>query len=231
MVGGAVRDLMRGEKVKDIDLEVFGIGPEALKNALSKNFEFDACGLSFGVLKIKHLDIDVALPRRESKRGIGHKGFMIDSDPSLSVAEAAMRRDFTINAMYYDPLDGVFEDPYCGRDDLENGILRHISSKFAEDPLSCYDIPSCLVHNGSQVVNQTMAETLKHIQTIAVYLCRHRWRRYILNRRSLRNILNHRSEIRHKSHYCSDILQSQLVVRLQTSVDYCFPLPSIWFLI
>ena len=135
MVGGAVRDLMRGEKVKDIDLEVFGIGPEALKDALSKNFEFDACGLSFGVLKIKHLDIDVALPRRESKRGIGHKGFMIDSDPSLSVAEAAMRRDFTINAMYYDPLDGVFEDPYCGRDDLENGILRHISSKFAEDPL------------------------------------------------------------------------------------------------
>lgn len=135
MVGGAVRDLMRGEKVKDIDLEVFGIGPENLKEVLSENFEFDACGLSFGVLKIKHLDIDVALPRRESKRGIGHKGFMIDSDPSLSVAEAAMRRDFTINAMYYDPLDGVFEDPYHGRDDLESGVLRHISPKFAEDPL------------------------------------------------------------------------------------------------
>lgn len=135
MVGGAVRDLMRGAKVKDVDLEVFGVAPEKLKEALSGHFEFDACGLSFGVLKIKHFDIDVALPRRETKRGIGHKGFMIDSDPSLSVEEAAIRRDFTINAMYYDPLSGVFEDPYGGRDDLDNGVLRHISPKFAEDPL------------------------------------------------------------------------------------------------
>ena len=135
MVGGAVRDLMRGEKVKDVDIEVFGIGPEKLKEALSGRFEFDACGLSFGVLKIKHLDIDVALPRRETKRGSGHKGFLIDSDPSLSVAEAALRRDFTVNAMYFDLLDGSFEDPYGGREDLMCGVLRHISPKFAEDPL------------------------------------------------------------------------------------------------
>lgn len=136
MVGGSVRDLLVGGKsVKDVDIEVFGIEPEKLQRIIGEKFEFDACGLSFGVLKIKHFDIDVSLPRRESKRGIGHKGFLIDSDPSLSVAEAASRRDFTINAMYYDPLDNKFEDPYCGMNDLREGILRHVSEKFSEDPL------------------------------------------------------------------------------------------------
>lgn len=136
MVGGAVRDLLLGEAhVKDVDLEVFGIAPDKLQEVIGKKFAFDACGLSFGVLKIKHLDIDVSLPRRESKRGVGHKGFLIDSDPNLSIAEAASRRDFTINAMYYDPLNEVVEDPYGGLADLQNRVLRHVSPKFVEDPL------------------------------------------------------------------------------------------------
>ncbi len=136
MVGGSVRDLLLGEQdVKDIDLEVFGLDPKRLQEVIGRQFAFDACGLSFGVLKIKHMDIDVALPRRESKRGIGHRGFLIDADPHLSVAEAASRRDFTVNAMYYDPLAEVFEDPYSGADDLKNRILRHVSPKFVEDPL------------------------------------------------------------------------------------------------
>ncbi len=136
MVGGSVRDLLLGEKhVKDVDLEVFGIAADALQSLIGARFEFDACGLSFGVLKIKHVDIDVSLPRRESKRGEGHKGFLIDSDPFLSIPEAASRRDFTINAMYYDPLAEVFEDPYGGVADLGQRILRHVSPKFVEDPL------------------------------------------------------------------------------------------------
>ena len=136
MVGGSVRDLLLGEQnVKDVDLEVFGVEPERLQRVLGERFPFDPCGVSFGVLKIQHLDIDVSLPRRESKRGIGHKGFLIDSDPFLSVKEAASRRDFTINAMYYDPLAEAFEDPYEGVADLQNRILRHVSEKFVEDPL------------------------------------------------------------------------------------------------
>ncbi len=136
MVGGAVRDLLVGRtNVKDVDLEVFGLDAERLQAVLAPSFAFDACGLSFGVLKIKHADIDVALPRRESKRGTGHKGFFVDSDPTLSVAEAASRRDFTVNAMYFDPLADAFEDPYGGADDLKNRILRHVSPKFVEDPL------------------------------------------------------------------------------------------------
>lgn len=136
MVGGAVRDLLLGEKaVKDIDLEVFGVEPERLQRVLGRSFPFDPCGVSFGVLKLQRFAIDVSLPRRESKRGIGHKGFLIDSDPNLSVPEAASRRDFTVNAIYYDPIDERLEDPYGGIADLKARVLRHVSEKFVEDPL------------------------------------------------------------------------------------------------
>ena len=136
MVGGSVRDLLIGEKeVKDVDLEVYGIRPDDLQRVIGARYPFDPCGVSFGVLKIQHIDIDVSLPRRESKRGEGHRAFLVDSDPFLSVKEAASRRDFTINAMYYDPLAGAFEDPYGGVADLEKRILRHVSPKLVEDPL------------------------------------------------------------------------------------------------
>ncbi len=136
MVGGSVRDLLSGSKdVKDVDVEVFGLEPQRLQDVLSSRFEFDPCGVSFGVLKIKHLEIDVSLPRRESKRGIGHRGFFIDADPNLSVKEAASRRDFTINALYYDPLEDRLEDPFGGVEDLRDRMLRHVSEKFVEDPL------------------------------------------------------------------------------------------------
>ena len=136
MVGGAVRDLLMGaESVKDVDIEVFGVEARRLQETLSTRFAFDPCGVSFGVLKIKHLEVDVSLPRRESKRGIGHKGFFIDSDPHLSVEEAASRRDFTVNALYYDPLAERLEDPYGGIRDLHDRVLRHVSAKFVEDPL------------------------------------------------------------------------------------------------
>ena len=136
MVGGSVRDLALGvSSVKDVDVEVFGIEPVRLQELLGRRFRVDPCGLSFGVLKLESVEMDISIPRRETKRGIGHKGFLIDSDPNLSIREAACRRDFTINAMYYDPLDGIFEDPYDGMNDLRDRRLRHVSNQFAEDPL------------------------------------------------------------------------------------------------
>ncbi len=135
LVGGSVRDGLLGASVKDVDLEVFGLSPDTLKRELSRRFELDLVGQSFGVIKLHHLNVDVSLPRRESKRGLGHKGFDIDSDPSLSIPEAASRRDFTVNAIYRDPLTGEIIDPYGGADDLRRKILRHVSSKFVEDPL------------------------------------------------------------------------------------------------
>ena len=136
IVGGAVRDMLLGDtSVKDVDIEVFGVPPDRLQSLLEKSFALDPCGVSFGILKLRHFDIDVAIPRRETKRGTGHKGFLVDSDPTLSVRDAAIRRDFTINALYYDPLENRLEDPFGGAADLEKRILRHVSEKFSEDPL------------------------------------------------------------------------------------------------
>lgn len=134
-VGGAVRDALLGRPAHDLDLEVYGLAPERLRALLAEDFELDLVGQSFGVLKIRRLPIDVAIPRRESKRGLGHKGFEIHSDPSLSEAEAATRRDFTINAIAWDPVSGEVLDPAGGARDLAAGVLRHVSEKFSEDPL------------------------------------------------------------------------------------------------
>lgn len=135
LVGGAVRDLVTGSVPKDLDLEVFGIPPDSLVALVSKEFPLDLVGASFGVLKVKGHDIDISLPRRESKSGRGHKGFEIFSDPTLSVEEAASRRDFTINAIYLDAITGETRDPFGGQADLASKTLRHVSEKFSEDPL------------------------------------------------------------------------------------------------
>ena len=135
LVGGAVRDLLLGRPVKDLDIEVFGLEPARLKAVLEQAYPLDLVGLCFGVLKLRHVAVDVALPRRETKRGLGHKGFEIDSAPALSIEEAAGRRDFTVNALYADPLTGEVVDPHGGIADLEARVLRHVSGHFAEDPL------------------------------------------------------------------------------------------------
>jgi tRNA nucleotidyltransferase (CCA-adding enzyme) len=91
--------------------------------------------MSFGVIKVKHLDLDISLPRRENKTGAGHRGFLVEVDPQLSLADAAARRDFTVNAIMYDPLKEELLDPHNGVRDLEKKILRHVSEHFTEDPL------------------------------------------------------------------------------------------------
>jgi tRNA nucleotidyltransferase (CCA-adding enzyme) len=96
-------------------------------------------GRSFGVLKVRSRttghEYDFSLPRRESKTGAGHRGFAVAPDPTLSDAEAAARRDFTVNAIALDPFTGAVIDPHGGQRDLQAGVLRHTSSAFAEDPL------------------------------------------------------------------------------------------------
>jgi len=135
LVGGCVRDRLQGVASKDIDIECFGIAPEALEATLARAFEINRVGISFGVLKLGGYDIDVALPRRETKLGLGHRAFETACDPTLSLEEASARRDFTINAIYQDPLTGEILDPWNGRRDLAAHVLRHVSPHFAEDPL------------------------------------------------------------------------------------------------
>jgi tRNA nucleotidyltransferase (CCA-adding enzyme) len=135
LVGGCVRDAVLNLPATDLDIEVYGIEAAALVELLSSHFEVDLVGESFGVIRLRNLPIDVSLPRRESKRGLGHRGFEIDSDPQMDPREAASRRDFTINAIALDPESGRVFDPFDGIADLENRILRHTTDKFSEDPL------------------------------------------------------------------------------------------------
>ena len=135
LVGGCVRDRLLGLDPKDFDIECFGISSADLQRVLAERFELDLVGVSFGVIKLHHHDIDVALPRRETKLGLGHRAFEMEYDPSLTIAEASARRDFTVNAIYQDPLTDEIIDPWNGRADLERRILRHVSPHFVEDPL------------------------------------------------------------------------------------------------
>ena len=134
IVGGWVRDDLLGHPSKDLDLEVFGIPADALRTLLGRHGRVDTVGESFTVYKIAGLDI--SLPRRESKTGRGHKGFKVEGDPSLSIEEAARRRDFTINAISRDPLTGALIDPFHGQQDLDARILRAVDPRtFADDSL------------------------------------------------------------------------------------------------
>ncbi|MFO8027892.1 MAG: HD domain-containing protein [Opitutales bacterium] len=135
LVGGCVRDAIIGFEAKDIDMEVYGLEVEAVEAALEPHFRLDTVGRAFGVLILKGEDIDLALPRRESRTGPKHTDFKVEGDPSMSPEEAASRRDFTINAISCDPLTGEILDPYGGTDDLEIRRLRHVSAAFSEDPL------------------------------------------------------------------------------------------------
>ena len=134
VVGGFVRDRLLGHPSKDLDLEVFGIPEDALAGLLAGVGRVDIVGQAFSVYKVGA--IDVALPRRESKIGRGHKGFAVSGDPSMSFYEAARRRDFTINAISWDPLTGDYIDPVGGRADLEARVLRVVDrERFADDSL------------------------------------------------------------------------------------------------
>ena len=138
LVGGCVRDALLGQQTKDFDLEVFGVSYERLAQVLSRWGRTDLVGRSFGVVKLttgSGLSYDFAIPRRDRKVGPGHTGFRIAFDPDITPAEAAARRDFTINALMFDPRRGEVLDFFGGQTDLQNRVLRHTSAAFVEDPL------------------------------------------------------------------------------------------------
>ena len=134
VVGGWVRDRLMGLESKDLDIEVFGLGSDALKSLLQTIGPVNTVGESFTVYKVAGLD--VSLPRRESKAGRGHRGFVVEGDPRLSIKEAARRRDLTINAISWDPLTDEYVDPFHGRNDMARRLLRAVDvSTFGDDSL------------------------------------------------------------------------------------------------
>jgi tRNA nucleotidyltransferase (CCA-adding enzyme) len=137
LVGGAVIDLLQGREAKDWDLEVFGLDYGQLE-VLFSDLNPKLVGAAFGIIKlnVNDVDIDVNVPRTDNKVGKGHKGFAVDMDPNMTVREAARRRDFTINTMAVDLVDGHVEDPFGGVADLNEGILRATDpALFVQDPL------------------------------------------------------------------------------------------------
>ena len=138
-VGGFVRDAMLGKTCKDIDVEVYGIAPETLREILAAHGEVLEKGVSFGVLGLRHSDLDIAMPRKERRTGEGHRDFDVSVDPFMSTREASMRRDFTINAMMRDVLTGELIDHWGGQSDLEHRIIRCVNPQtFQEDALRVF---------------------------------------------------------------------------------------------
>ncbi len=139
LVGGSVRDYVLGKTAKDFDLEVYGLEPQRVESITQKMGNVADAGKAFGILKIfldEGIDIDVSLPRVDSKNGNGHKGFEVKSDPHMSIKEAARRRDFTVNALAADPLTGELYDYYGGVNDAKNRVLRVTDKeRFRDDPL------------------------------------------------------------------------------------------------
>jgi len=137
IAGGAVRDDLLGLAPKDFDIEVYGVSYETLAEVLARHGRIDMVGQSFGVVKLAAGDhvYDFSLPRRDSKIGLGHRDFLASFDPGITPREACSRRDFTINAMAFDPVSGELLDYFGGQEDLRNRVLRATSSAFREDPL------------------------------------------------------------------------------------------------
>ncbi|WP_363322138.1 CCA tRNA nucleotidyltransferase [Aliarcobacter butzleri] len=142
LVGGCVRDSFLNKKIKDYDVEIFNFDSlEILEKSLKKFGNVNLVGKSFGVLtlKIDEYDFDFSLPRIEKKVGNSHTDFEVSTNANLSFKEAAIRRDFTINAIGYDYFKNEILDPFGGMNDLKNKIIKHIDDKtFIEDSLRVY---------------------------------------------------------------------------------------------
>jgi tRNA nucleotidyltransferase (CCA-adding enzyme) len=144
VVGGAVRDMLLSDvtgvpiEPHDIDVEVYGVPLTEVREMVSHNLQVDEVGAQFSVLKVSlggGNSLDISTPRREVTTGVGHREFDVEPDHTMTFDEAAQRRDITINAMGYDVTTGELLDAYGGVRDLRDGVIRHVSHRFSEDPL------------------------------------------------------------------------------------------------
>lgn len=137
LVGGWVRDALLGIESRDYDIEVYGIGQDTLLEVLGRHGKPNLVGKSYGVIHLasRGMHFDFSFPRLESKTGVGHRAFSVETRPDLDFYTAALRRDFTINAMGMMLPELNLIDPHGGIGDLDKKCLRHVSPAFAEDPL------------------------------------------------------------------------------------------------
>ncbi len=156
-VGGCVRDRLRHVESKDIDIEVHGIRPARLEELLDSLGKRVAVGESFGIYNLRGCSLDIAMPRKEENRGAGHRDFDVFVDPFIGTRKAALRRDFTINALMENILTGEIVDHFRGVSDLEKGIIRHVNDQtFAEDPLRVLRAAQFAARFGYSVAPETL---------------------------------------------------------------------------
>ena len=130
LVGGAVRDKLLGQKPTDLDYVVVGATEEDMKK-----MGFNQVGKAFPVFLHPETRSEYALARKETKKGKGHKAFIFEFSPKVTLEEDLIRRDLTINAMAMDEKSKEIIDPFKGQVDLKNKVLKHVSPHFIEDPL------------------------------------------------------------------------------------------------
>ena len=160
LVGGCVRDYVMGITPKDIDVEVYGMSYNTLL-AVVAEYKPKVVGESFGVIKVDLRpwggdELDLSLPRRDSKNGVGHKGFNIEFSSDMTLEEASARRDFTMNSMAMNPFTGEIIDPWGGLQDIKKNIIRHTSDSFSDDPLRVLRLMQFVGRFGFDVDYQTL---------------------------------------------------------------------------
>ncbi|MCL6351135.1 multifunctional CCA addition/repair protein [Pectobacterium polaris] len=154
LVGGAVRDSLLGLPVTEKDWVVVGATPE---NLLAQGYQ--QVGKDFPVFLHPVSRDEYALARTERKSGKGYTGFVCHAAPDVTLEQDLLRRDLTINAIARTER-GDLIDPYHGRRDLENRVLRHVSEAFSEDPLRVLRVArfaARFAHLGFQIAEETMA--------------------------------------------------------------------------
>jgi len=149
-VGGAVRDFLMGKESSDEDYVVVGASPEEMLAA-----GFEQVGADFPVFLHPETKDEYALARMERKQGHGYHGFTVEYGKDVSLADDLIRRDLTINAIAMDE-NGTIYDPYNGKEDLKNGILRHVSEAFSEDPLRILRVARFKARFGFEIAPETM---------------------------------------------------------------------------
>ena len=165
LVGGAIRDDLLGKKTHDEDYCVTGMTAEKFQKIFpeahirGKAFEvFDMYGKEF------------AIARTESKYGLGHKEFEINTSPKITIEQDLARRDITINSIAKDVLTGKIIDPFNGRKDIENKIIKATTKAFKEDPLRVYRVARFAAQLGFKVEKQTieqMTELKNELDTLS----------------------------------------------------------------
>jgi tRNA nucleotidyltransferase (CCA-adding enzyme) len=135
LVGGSVRDLVLGQQPRDLDVEVFGLPPGQLHALLGQHFAVQFVGKAFGVFKLSGLPVDISVPARTVIDDSSVPALLKQTEHEWDIDQALARRDFTMNAMAWDPDTLELRDPFNGGQDLASRTLRHVSDRFAEDPL------------------------------------------------------------------------------------------------